>query len=334
VLKAHYGLYYDPLFVGTYEWPGPNNTDWAAYWWTGSEWEQYYFISGEAGWIIDPDLKPPYSHQFSIGLEREVLLDFSVGVMGVYKYQKDLIALDNKGGIYELVPMVSPDNGQTYTVHNQLNLGGSEIITTNPEGFDQTYKGVVLYLNKRYSNNWLFNSSLTWSRSEGLSAISPSTGSRQLAIIAETSYHTGKDPNDWINARGLMQSDRTWVFKAQLGYNFPYDILLSANFQSMTGRPYTSRVQVHPDQGRRRILAEPRDGKHRFDLLTMLDLRLQKTFALYNKIRFSAMVDIFNVFNVDTVTNYASFNLWATNYLESSGIPSPRRVQIGLKLEF
>lgn len=334
LLKAHFGRYYDPLFVGTYEWPGPNNTDWTASWWTGSEWEQYYFISGEGGWNIDPNLKSPYSDQFSVGLEREVFPYFSVGITGIYKRQKDLIALNNAGGIYELVPMVSPDNGQTYMVYNQINVGEALILTTNPESFEQTYKGVVLNLTKRYSDNWLFNASLTWSRSEGLSAISPSTGTRQLGIIAETSYHTGKDPNDWTNAKGLMQADRTWVFKLQFAYNFPWDILASVNYQHMTGRPYTSRVQVYPDQGRRRILEEPRDGKHRFDPLSMLDFRLQKSFAIYKSLRLDAMFDVFNVFNINTVTSFASYNLWSYNYLEPSSIPSPRRVQVGLKLEF
>lgn len=334
ILKAHYGRYYDPLFVGTYEWPGPNSTDWAAYWWTGTGWEMYDFVQGSWGWSLAPNLKAPYGDQISIGVEREILPDFSMSLLGVYKNQKNPIALENQGGIYELVPMVSPDNNQTYMVYNQLNVGESKYVLTNPKDFGQKYKGIVLNLNKRFSNNWLFNSSLTWSRSEGLTTISPSTGTRQLGIISETSYHTGKDPNDWTNGRGLMQFDRTWVFKLQLGYTLPWDILASANFQYMTGRPYTSRVQVYPNQGRRRILAEPRDGKHRFDPLSMLDFRMQKTLPIYSTVRFSAILDIFNVFNSKTRLGYESFDQWSELYLSPSSIPMPRRLQVGLKLEF
>jgi hypothetical protein len=254
--------------------------------------------------------------------------------VGVYKDQKRPIALDNRGGIYELVPMISPDNNQTYLVYNQLNVGESQYVLTNPKGFGQKYRGVILSLNKRFSNRWLLNSSLTWSKSDGLTTISPSTGTRQLGIIAETSYHTGKDPNDWTNARGLMQFDRTWVFKLQFGYSLPWDILVSANYQYMTGRPYTTRVQVYPDQGRRRILAEPRNGRHRFDPLSMLDLRIQKTFPVYRTVRLSAIFDIFNVFNTDTVINYESFDQWSEIYLDPSAIPMPLRLQLGLKLEF
>ncbi|KKN18227.1 hypothetical protein LCGC14_0957900 [marine sediment metagenome] len=60
-------------------------------------------------------------------------------------------------------------------------------------------------------------------------------------------YTAGKDPNDWINAEGLMTMDRTWVFKLQLAYNFPWDILASVNYQRMSGRPYALIVRVYPD---------------------------------------------------------------------------------------
>ena len=64
-------------------------------------------------------------------------------------------------------------------------------------------------------------------------------------------YNQGKDPNNWLNAEGLMNMDRTWVFKLQFGYNLPWDILLSLNYQAMTGRAYVETVRVYPDQGMR-----------------------------------------------------------------------------------
>ncbi len=123
-------------------------------------------------------------------------------------------------------------------------------------------------------------------------------------------------------------------FKLQAGYDFPWDIVASANFQWLSGRPYTSRVQVYPAQGRRVILAAPRDGTHRFDPLSMLDLRLQKSFPLYGRFRMSALVDIFNVFNAKTALNFENFDEWSAIYLQPSQIPYPRRAQVGLKLEF
>jgi len=336
ILKGHYGLYYDALYAGTIEWPGPNASDWNAFWWNGSEWEFYYFIPGTGSWNIDPNLKPVYGHQFLVGVEREVVPDFSVGLMGVYKIMKNFPGLENSAGIYEMVPMISPDNDQTYNVYNQINVGDYNYVTTNPEGFEQSYKGLILNLNKRYSNKWLFNASVTLSRSEGYSNISAGAGTGwQVSIMSSSgNYSRGKDPNDWLNGRGLMQHDRTWVLKTQFGYTFPFDILASVNFQYMTGRPYMWRVRVYPDQGRRRILAEPRSSEHRFDSLNMLDFRVQKTFLFGDRLRLSAIIDVYNLLNTDTVTRFASYDLWSSAFLQPRSIPFPRRAQVSIKLEF
>jgi len=336
ILKGNYGLYYEALSPGKYEWPGPNATDWTASWWNGSEWEVYNFVPGAGGFNIDPNLKPIYCNQFYLGVDREVFPGFSVGLSGVYKILKGFAGLENVSGIYETVPMVSPDNGQTYNVQNQINAGENTYITTNPEGHEQSYKGLILTLNKRYSNNWLFNSSVILSRSEGYNNISAGVDVYGQVSTMDSSgnYRRGKDPNDYINARGLMQSDRTWVLKAQFGYKFPLDILASVNFQYMTGRPYTSRVRVYPDQGMRKIIAEPKSGDNRYPPINMLDFRMEKTFLFGNRLRFSAMLDVFNLLNVNPVNNFASIDKWSSSFLKSSVIPSPRRAQLGIKVEF
>jgi len=334
VLKGHYGRYYDNLFTGTYEGYGPLATDWTAYYWDGSDWAMYDYVPGDRLWIEPRDLTAPYCDSFSMSFERELLPDFSVGILGMYRDWRNEISIKNTTGIYEVVPMVSPDNGQTYMVYNQLNVGGSSFELQNYEDHRHSYKGVSLILNKRYSKNWLLTSSLTWSRSYGKSAISSVNTSHQMNVTNMSVYNQGKDPNDWTNAEGLMNMDRTWVFKLQFGYDLPWDILLSLNYQAMTGRAYVEQVRVYPDQGRRTIFASPRSNNLRFDPLHMLDIRIQKSFTLPRNIRFIVMADIFNAVNLDTVTGFASYSVWAENFREPSGMVAPRYVQLGLKLQF
>ncbi len=336
VLKAHYGRYQYPMISGAFDFPGPNATPWIASYWTGTEWEVYNYVPAEKVRNDPQNLRPTVMDMYTIGLEREIIADFSIGLRAVYKKHYDHAAIKNVAGEYELVPMISPDNGETYMVYNQLNVGDNEYVITNQEDFDQTYKGIIFTLKKRYSNNWMMNASLTRSRSEGLICVSPrQTGQySQQGIIAISSWTYGRDPNDWINADGLLQMDRKWVFKFQLGYNFPWGILASVNYNYLGGRPWTPRVRVYPDQGRRIIMAEPRSDKNRFDPINLLHLRLQKNFHLYNRLKFSLTADIFNVFNVNTTTEYQTHYMWSLAYLEPSAIPAPRRLQIGLKLEF
>ena len=334
IIKAGYRRTQDPYHTGHNDWPGPNAGDYYGYWWDGTDWVRYWGAGAGDNWALPPeDLKAPYSSMFSIGLEREVFTDFSVGLSGVYKDQKNGIAYWNSKGIYEVVPMVSPDNGQTYQIYNQLNPGVNKYEITNPEGFGQTYKGVTLQVRKRYSNNWLLNASLTLSKSEGLTT-SSRTNSDQQWVLTTWMYTSGKDPNHWINGRGLMSMDRKWAFKLQFGYNFPWDILASVNYQFLTGRPWQPYVRVYPDQGVQSIIAEPRSDKNRVGERNMLDIRVAKTFNFFKSVRFSVMVDVFNALNSNTPTGLWSYNTWSWYFGETGSIPTPRRAQIGLKLEF
>ncbi|MDH4220203.1 MAG: hypothetical protein OEW23_15705, partial [Candidatus Aminicenantes bacterium] len=153
------------------------------------------------------------------------------------------------------------------------------------------------------------------------------------------------------NARGLRNQDRTWVFKFSASYSFPWGILASVNYIYQTGRPIPIFVRVYPDQGEREILAVPRgedlpggmEGKKRFDPWQMLDFRLQKTFDVYESVKFHMMFDVFNALNSNTITSYpasyqwyhhSGYDYWSSTYLVPDEIFFPRRVQFGLRLSF
>jgi hypothetical protein len=342
LLRASYGRYHDALLMSNWNWPGPNVTDWTKYIWDGEDWVLFDFVPGTMNYTVDPNIKNPYADQFSVGLERELFPNFSIGATYIYKHEKNLIGWEDRGATYEQVDMVSPDNGLTYLVWNQTSgLETNDYWITQPsrfgETFDQTYKAVILSLTKRYSNQWQLSASLTWSRMEGLTNTAHSLS--QQAMIWYTEYY-GQDPNDLINARGYLSHDRTWIFKLSSSYSFPWGILASVNYLYQTGRPIPTFVRVYPDQGVRTILAEPR-GKERFPGWSVLDFRLQKTFDIYKTVKLSAMVDVFNAFNSNTVIGYPSsyprnpgYDLWSEAFHQPDEIFFPRRAQIGLRLEF
>ena len=334
LLKASYGRYYDALLMADWSDPGPNVTPWNVYYYDYDidEWVFWYSYFSGSAFIMDPDLKNPYADMFSIGLERELLPDFAVGLSYIYKKHNDLLGLEARGGIYEEVSMVSEDNGQTYTVFNQLNKGDEEIWMTNPSNYDQVYNAVMLTLKKRYSQNWMLNASLTYSKSEGMTTIGHSTSARQLATVSRGGDY-GEDPNDLINARGRMNLDRPWVLKVQAGYTFPWDILASFNYIYQTGRPNPSFTRFRLNQGSRSILTAPR-GDDRFPNWMMLDFRLEKAFNIGDRVKFHTMFDVFNVLNANTTTYYVSHSMYRSTYQEPEWIFYPRRLQIGLKLQF
>jgi hypothetical protein len=242
------------------------------------------------------------------------------------------MGLEGRGSTYEEVTMVSPDNGKTYTLYNQTNGGTKEVWFTNPAAYGQKYNAGMLTLKKRYSHNWMLGASLTYSKSVGLTTIAHSSSARQYSTVARGAGY-GTDPNDFINAYGPLALDLPWILKIQAAYTFPWGILASANWDYQSGRPDPSFITFRLNQGRRNVLAEPR-GTERFPTRSMLDFRLQKTFAIGDKVRFLAIFDVWNVLNTGTVEYWASHNMSNDLYKAPEWYLYPRRLQIGFKLQF
>jgi hypothetical protein len=332
LLKAHYGRFYDAMHISNFAWPGPGYTDWYMYWWDPDfeEWELVDFAPGEIGYIMDPNIKNPYSEHIFVGLEREIVSDFSVGAMYMHKSEGNSLGWEGRNTEYEQVQRVSPENGQTYTVFSRTG-DYPETWQTNPEGYGQKYNSFILSFDKRYSRRWMMNASLVWSHSTGLNMLGHSTGQHTL-----TSYSGGwgVDPNDLINADGDLQHDKRWVIKFSGGYTLPWDVFFSLYFTYQAGRPRPALVRVFDlEQGRREILADPR-GETRYPSFYTLNLRAQKTFALTGTWNLKIMLDLFNATNDATFRGWRSNNMWLPTFDQKWNLPEPISLQLGFKLEF
>ena len=332
LLKASYGRYYDAMHISNFAWPGPGYTDWYMYWWDAGlgEWEEIDYAPGEIGYIMDPDIKNPYSEQLFVGLERELISDFSVGAMYIHKTEGNSLGWEGRNTTYDQVQIVSDDNGQTYTAFDRTGPY-PETWQTNPEGYGQKFDGLIFTLDKKYSKDWMMFASLTWSHSTGLNMRAKST-SQQNLLSSSGSF--GVDPNDLINAQGDMQHDKRWVFKLTGGYNLPGDIFIGTYFTYQAGRPRPAQTQLYGlSQGRVSVIAEPR-GERRYPSFYTLSLRAQKTFRFSGSWRLKVMLDVFNVTNDATFRGWRSNSMWRDTFTESSGLPDPISVQLGFKLEF
>lgn len=336
LFKASLGRYRIYPYIANWDFPGPNVPDWNMWFWLDNEWKLANSIPGEQGYSVNPQLMHPYADQIFLGLEREVFSNFSISLAFIYKNAKNNIGFTNIGGIYEEVQKEAVGNEKIYTVWNQLNPGKEVHYLTNPEGWGQTYSAIILSFHKRYSSRWMLDTSLTWSKAKGLNLTSASTGfygQSQSLVMYNGKF--GVDPNQLINAEGYLNLDRKWIFKLSAGYTLPLDILASMYFTYQTGKPRLTFVRiVGLDQNWWiNIIAEER-GIDRFDDIYQLDFRLMKTIRLYKNFRLHVMADVFNLLNAGIITNYRSYAAYEDTYLEPDSMQWPRRVQIGVKLEF
>jgi hypothetical protein len=110
---------------------------------------------------------------------------------------------------------------------------------------------------------------------------------------------------------------------------------LSGNYAVMTGRPYAATLTVTGlNQGARDIFLEERDGSRRTSTVNLLDLRVAKTFYLGERFKFTASMDILNVFNDDAFYDVASTLFDSDVFGVGSVFVPPRRLMLSGKFGF
>jgi hypothetical protein len=312
----------------------PETSDYDGYFWNGSDWEQYLHIPpSDNRYRKDPDLKQTYMDQFTVGIERELIKDFSIGATFIYRTNHDPIAAVDIGGIYEEVPYTDSNTGQTFTVYNQVNDPGDSVyLITNPDPDkhenvlftpERKYVGFEILLNKRFSHNWQMMASYVYSESTGNMDNSFAVGSGSTSLF--------ENPNHQINSDGKLTYDFTHMLKIQASVILPLDINLNANFSVISGPNYQlyGSIPTSVDVNRSSFYMEPR-GSRRYPSKTNLDLRLEKTLK-FGKLKLGLLLDIFNVFNADTVTSLSGY---INTFEEILGIRTPRAFRAGLRLWF
>ncbi len=318
ILKASYGRYYGHMLIREFMGGAPSKSSLYEYeynWNTGAYDILWYVTDPLANIGIDPNLKSPYSDQFSVGIESEILPEFSLSLTGIYKKSKDFVAEHNTGGEYELIDYYDAFGDQVIQVFNQTNSYSDNFyLTTNPGDYSD-YRALILSFRKRLSNNWQLNGSLTWSKLRN--------------------YPVGyEDPNDNINRYGVPgYFDREYQFKISGTYIFPYGIMFTAYFGHDQGLPFNRTVRVWLDQGRERIATEER-GSKRYPNPTFLDFRLEKEFRLWGNSRLKFVIDVWNLLNSDYYNDVAETNAASGAYLAPEWYTRARRAQLGLRFVF
>jgi hypothetical protein len=344
IVKAHYGTYYKALEAAEFRPAVPSispqyqfNIDAA-----GNR-VNFVQISSNANLRIDPDFKSPYSHQFIAQVEHELLPNLGLQVNYAHKRGEDYGGWQDIAGTYE--PVSHTDSvgvdatGQAFTVYRLTSPAASRIfLQTNPDGLYTRYNGVTFVATKRMASNWQGVISLVLSKSEGrLGSSARATATTGQSSQAGTFGREAAGPNDFVNTDGLLVGDRPVVAKAQVVYRFPWDVMVSANVQHQTGKPWARQVRVSnlgfPSAPT--INMEQRNGDRRAADVDLLDMRVQKSFSLATSaVRFDVFLDALNLTNSDQFEGIGS----ALGTSSAFGVPTryipPRRFQLGAKVRW
>jgi hypothetical protein len=283
---------------------------------------------------VDPHTRTPHTDEFSFALDRSVARGLRASAAYVRKRGRDFIGWTDTGGQYRQMTRTLAD-GTIVPVFELTNgTSARRFLLTNPQSLFLHYDAFVAAVERQRSNGWQASASYTYSRAFGLQVMSNATADApQFSTIARPGFLTfGQDPNDFTNATGRLPNDRPHVFRATGAAQLPWhQILIAANLQYFSGKPWAATAQVPLPQGSQRILLEPR-GSRRLSSQPVLDLRASKTFRISNTGNVDLILDVLNLLNDTPEEAVASDNLFSATFGRPTQFIDPRRAMLGVRL--
>ena len=258
---------------------------------------------------VDPDLKPFRQTEFTIGTEHQLSNDFVLRARYTYK---------NVDSAVEDAGVRNPQDSEAYIIGNPGE--GLHLQTLKDLGYAKSvkpqrrYDGLEFVFEKRFSNNWYFNTNYTYSRLYGnYSGLSSSdeinapngrlapgtTRAFDLPFIGFTA--TGETDN------GRLETDRPHVFNAYGAYILNWkgsnNTTEFSAFQTVaSGTPQTTRIflvsTVTP------AIFLKRGDLGRSPTFSQTDFSVTHRYRFGRDNRFTLVGDLnfLNLFDQDTVT--------------------------------
>ena len=303
---------------------------------------------------IDPKYHANHDQEFIVGIDHELLPNFSIGAAYTWRRGTDIAGwaprIDSSGRVLTSADYIrntatAGGNTVTYFSPDPARVGDGARILTNREDMHLAYSGIELTANKRLSNKWMFRGAFSWMdwkyRIDGPTALqNPTINDRDSValgggpnglsgpavdggIVVLKSY--GAKTNTYINAK--------WQVSANALYQLPAGFEIAGALTGRQGYPLAQYIRQSVGlDGPMRILIAPLDSQ-RYSNFWNLDLRLAKDLKLAGRSSLGVALDVFNVFNDKTVLQRApQQNSSAPNRILE--VVNPRILRLGLRLQF
>ena len=340
VIKASYGLFWENPGPALSAGANPNQgTKTVTYNWTDSNGDKIFQLGEQGAQTasslanaigFDKNIAQPHAHDVSLFLERQLAQALATRVGFVYKTEDNLFSQYRPGRPISsyTVPfsVVDPGvDGRTGTADDltipllgfptaqQANFPNDLIVMNTPR-FSR-YKTVEASLSKRTSGRWTLQAggSYTWAHD-----------------------FPGNYPND---PNGVFdQNTSRWDFKLSGSYDAPLGIRLSPLLRHQAGANFARQLSVGSASAAAvgaiysgTINVEPLDAE-RLDNITVLDMKVERPFAVGATVKIRGFIDLFNLTNsgaadARTITTGSSF-------LRPTSILPPRTLRVGVRVAF
>jgi len=285
---------------------------------------------------IDPNLENDITDEFVLTLDRELRSDFGVGISYIWRnYYNFQDAYRNATPeSYTPVTFTAPCGNAlcdapsyTATYYQRAVALPTGTVLRNDNSASRSYNGIELTARKRFSHNWLMNSSFTWN-------------STLLHYDSPADFSTSADPTNYDMQNGHPSSGTSgingsrWTAKLSGMYGLPWQMSVAAFWNLRDGTQFNRTIQS-PNRtgagGTVNAQFEPNGTTH-YPTFSQIDLHWDKAF-LFGQRRIQFNVDAFNLMNDATVlARQTRQNFAQANYV--TRILAPRVVRLGVKVNF
>ena len=294
---------------------------------------------GGGGFVrIDRNLQRPTASEVSVNVEREIVPALSGRVSYVYKNIRNLWGeIDAIRTPAYTVPYTIVDRGPdnvTGTADDQRfetfdrppsSQIGSDRVYTNPADNKADFNTVEVALNRRFQGKWMLLTSFgyTW-----LNQVHGSSTTLSAAQNQTFSYR----PADLLFGDNGYETSSLWNYKIIGRYTMPFDIGFSGSWKVQSGGNWGRSLSVpFPGDGTRTVRVEPVTA-NRGETVQILDMRFDKTVRFGRFGRVTGMIDVFNLTNAGTVTEFR--NATGATFKEVTELLDPRIVRFGFRFDF
>jgi len=279
---------------------------------------------------IDPNVNAPLTDEAILGIEREVITDFSLSANLILRRNHRFvwypyIGINQANWIGPYTGTVAYDGNsypyEYWTLDQKRPVG---TIMTNQPDYHENYSGIEIVADKKFSKGWMMNASFTYQ-----------THSQHYG---DKGYH---DPTNIDMLEGTPSNEYflKWMAKISFLVRLPYGIDCSGFFVTRQGSIQAQQIVAQAPEraaaglGSTVTLYTEKFGDTRLDTMTMLDLRLQKDFITASWGTISLSIDGFNILNAaPALVRYSTINSSRANDVEA--VLNPRVFRIGLRYKF
>jgi hypothetical protein len=293
------------------------------------------FVPRPGVFVIADDFENPYTDRLTLGVEREIMANASLGIDLTYAEGKQLQRLKDINRVYD---GGTAANGLPTYSRTNLPFPFYGRITTSVSDAESEYKAVTGTFQRRLAGNWSAYAAVTWSKDED-----NDSNERNFAGIQAEDFNN-LDLN-W----GPSNRDQEWKVALNGLWRSPYwGLGLSGSVRYATGSPYNATVGSDVNNDGETGTDRPTvNGQHfgrnsfRQPDFRTFDLRLFKEFGL-GPGDISLAVECFNC--TDEENTFVTQTVWgnATSPtptragfgVENGVYQTPRTMQFSLRYDF